>query len=126
MTESVFLGTDGGAVVRSTETVATVSRRLGAAGWHVVDLTDVVDELSFHSGIAAALGFPEHYGANLDALWDCLTDLAEPTAVVWNHWPELAVDHPLQWARVLAVLRERATDAPADSPAFAVVLVVDD
>ena len=126
MTEPVFLGTNDGAVVRSTETVATVSRWLGTAGWRVVDLDNVRDEPSFHTRIAAALEFPEHYGANLDALWDCLTDLVEPTVVVWNHWPDLAVDHPLQWARIVAVLRERATDAPAGSPAFAVVLVVDD
>lgn len=122
MTEPVFLGTTGG-VVRSTETVATVSRRLGAAGWRVADLVGVVDEASFHAGIAAALGFPGHYGANLDALWDCLTDLTVPTAVVWREWSVLAVDHPRQWARVVGVLRERALEAPAGSPAFAVVLV---
>lgn len=34
---------------------------------------------AFHAGIAAALGFPAYYGANLDALYDCLTDLPAGT-----------------------------------------------
>lgn len=28
-----------------------------------------------HAQIAAALEFPAYYGGNLDALWDCLTEL---------------------------------------------------
>ncbi len=34
-----------------------------------------------HSYIAAQMHFPDYYGHNLDALYDCLTDIAEPTAV---------------------------------------------
>lgn len=34
-----------------------------------------------HSYIADSLGFPEYYGKNLDALYDCLTDIDEPTAI---------------------------------------------
>ena len=29
-----------------------------------------------------ALALPEYYGANLDALYDCLTEIAEPTELV--------------------------------------------
>ena len=32
-----------------------------------------------HRYLQEALGLPEYYGANLDALYDCLTALAEPT-----------------------------------------------
>ena len=34
-----------------------------------------------HEYIAARMEFPEYYGHNLDALYDCLTDITEPTAV---------------------------------------------
>ena len=34
-----------------------------------------------HEYIAEKMDFPEYYGHNLDALYDCLTDIAEPTAV---------------------------------------------
>ena len=30
-----------------------------------------------HNYLKQTLGFPEHYGKNLDALYDCLTDLQD-------------------------------------------------
>ena len=43
---------------------------------------DTVDEL--HIFLKKELDFPNYYGMNLDALWDCLTDgFAEPTKIVW-------------------------------------------
>lgn len=35
-----------------------------------------------HKHLHTALALPEYYGANLDALYDCLTELAEPTELV--------------------------------------------
>lgn len=40
-----------------------------------VDLRDCVDKKAVLSAIAAAFGLPRHFGHNLDALYDCLTDL---------------------------------------------------
>lgn len=34
-----------------------------------------------HTAFADALELPDYYGRNLDALYDCLTDLAEPAEV---------------------------------------------
>lgn len=34
-----------------------------------------------HEYIAKKMAFPEYYGQNLDALYDCLTEITEPTAV---------------------------------------------
>ena len=39
----------------------------------------------FHRILAKALSFPEWYGMNLDALYDCLTDISEETSVTLNH-----------------------------------------
>ncbi len=37
---------------------------------------------AFHALLARALGFPAWYGGNLDALYDCLTDLPAGTELV--------------------------------------------
>ena len=37
-----------------------------------------------HTHMAEAMGFPAYYGANLDALYDCLTDLTEVTVFLRN------------------------------------------
>ena len=35
-----------------------------------------------HKYLHTALALPEYYGTNLDALYDCLTEIAEPTELV--------------------------------------------
>ena len=35
-----------------------------------------------HKYLHTALALPEYYGAKLDALYDCLTEIAEPTELV--------------------------------------------
>ena len=35
-----------------------------------------------HKYLHTALALPEYYGANLDALYDCLTEIAESTELV--------------------------------------------
>lgn len=35
-----------------------------------------------HKYLHTALALPEYYGANLDALYDCLTEISEPTELV--------------------------------------------
>ena len=68
--------------------------------------------------LGEALGFPDYYGGNMDAAWDCLTDLTEPTVLVWRGWQDLAVHHPQGWAQLLGMFNERC----ALQPDFAVVL----
>ena len=38
----------------------------------VLDLTDVSDLEDLHNRIKKALDFPDYYGANWNAFWDCL------------------------------------------------------
>ena len=38
-----------------------------------------------HAELARAFNFPAHYGKNLDALWDFLTELSEPVSLVFEH-----------------------------------------
>ena len=49
----------------------------------LVECSDCVDKDSLLKAIGRAFAFPEWYGANLDALYDCLTDLPERGAPGW-------------------------------------------
>ena len=44
-----------------------------------IDERDLLDISTVHDYLRVTLGFPEHYGKNLDALSDCLGDISEPT-----------------------------------------------
>jgi RNAse (barnase) inhibitor barstar len=95
-----------------------VETQLAAVGWRVAALPEVARTRDFHAELRRALDLPDWTGANLDALWDVLTDLTEPTALVWRRYATFAVARPGPWQRILAVLEERA----AQDPPFAVVL----
>lgn len=56
------------------ETLAEQAHARGAHA-HLVD-GHPTDKLSTMEAIAAALSFPSYFGRNLDALYDCLTDLS--------------------------------------------------
>lgn len=48
----------------------------------VLNEDDLESPQEAHELLAAELGFPKHYGANLDALEDCLEDVCSPTRIV--------------------------------------------
>lgn len=106
---------------------------LTEAGWRTVRLGPATDLDAFYRELSDALGLPDWFGANLDALWDVLTDLETPTALVLEDWTRFATARPDAWSRVLDVLTERteseppasqtpASHHPANQPPFAVVL----
>ena len=49
-----------------------------------LDGRSIRSERDFHEQAAAALGFGEYYGRNLDALWDFLSDTPRPLTLVWK------------------------------------------
>ena len=67
-----------------------------------IDCAAITDRQTFHRILATTLSFPEWYGHNLDALYDCLTDISEPTHLILENWDRLPP--PLQGFR--AVLDE--------------------
>lgn len=85
-------------------------------GWLATTRREVLDALG------ASLGFPAHYGRNLDALADCLSEVGEDaraTLVLWDGWSTLAREDPAAFDALLRVLGERASSS--HSP-FAVLL----
>ena len=51
-----------------------------------IDCRGFVSRSDLHRAFADALSFPEHYGNNLDALHDCLTEIMEPTRLRLQNW----------------------------------------
>lgn len=65
----------------------------------------------FLAGVGRALGFPETYGQNLDALVDCLRDLetSDPGVILlWDGWSTLARSDPRTFAVLLDIFAERS------------------
>lgn len=53
----------------------------------VIEGKNFKDRESFHTFLKLQMNFPEYYGNNLDALWDCLTGEIElPLKIVWNNF----------------------------------------
>lgn len=109
---------DQGGVFRVLASPDTVAAALAADGWRVAVLPELARSRDFYTALRQALNLPDWTGANLDALWDVLTDLTEPTALVWHRYATFATARPEPWRRILDVLEERA----ALQPPFAVLL----
>jgi len=48
----------------------------------ILDQNEFADAAAVHRALADGLDFPDYYGANLDALYDCLGEICEPTRLV--------------------------------------------
>ena len=46
-----------------------------------IDCAEIPDKAALHQALAQELRFSEYYGNNLDALYDCLTDIQEDITV---------------------------------------------
>ena len=53
-----------------------------------IDCKGFVPRSDLHKAFADALSFPDHYGNNLDALHDCLTDISEDTRIRLLNWAD--------------------------------------
>ena len=117
--------TDAASIVKSPERLlrtdgngAQIYATLAAAGVGEVGLVDGAkarDKASFMSAIAGALKLPDYFGANWDALAECLDDLHwhdVPILLVIDHGDELFADEPSQLETFLHVV----ADAFADNP----------
>lgn len=72
----------------------------------ILDGNRIKDREMLHDTLADSLGFPDWYGRNLDALYDCLTDLREETQICVQNENQLGVHlggYAAALQRVLAV-----------------------
>lgn len=78
-----------------------------------IDCSNISEAKQLHRRLARFLDFPEWYGHNLDALFDCMTELPSPTRLFLSKW-----DHDQPWSTGFeAVL----TDAQESCPELTVI-----
>lgn len=74
----------------------------------LIDGAALVSKEQLHHRFACELAFPPHYGGNLDALFDCLCDIAEPVEIILRNVDALELRFG-GYARALTQLLHRAT-----------------
>ncbi len=96
------------------EAVAALLRLAASLGLDAVriDLAGCCDKQEFLARTAEALGFPDWFGANWDALFDCLADLSwRPAAgyvLILEHAEDMRRHAPEALDTALAVLGDAA------------------
>lgn len=50
----------------------------------ILDCTKLTDKVSAHAHLKEQFSFPDYYGNNLDALYDCLTELSDCQIILQN------------------------------------------
>ncbi|MFF7980439.1 barstar family protein [Streptomyces sp. NPDC007901] len=94
----------------------------------MLDLTGVADKAALMDRAVAALGLPDWFGRNWDALADSLRDpsvwppqaVAHGLLVVVTGWQEYARTRPDEWK----IARDVLTQAAAGEPALTVALAL--
>lgn len=84
---------------------------------YVVDLAGVRERAALHARLREALPLPSWYGDNLDALYDALTEDADPARILFTGWGALAEADPGYFAGFRRVL----SDVEKEIPGFAAV-----
>lgn len=81
-----------------------------------LDFSQCATRRALHEKLAEQLGFPEHYGRNLDALWDCLTEpTGEERILTLSAVPDFSRGEPglrEYFSELLQVLEEAAKENP--------------
>jgi RNAse (barnase) inhibitor barstar len=92
----------------------------------VLDGTDAATRSGFFQELARSLDFPDYFGRNWDAVYDCLTDFnwlpAAGYVLVLNGFDQFATNEAEQWNIALKVLREAcASWQPLSVPMLALL-----
>lgn len=75
----------------------------------VIRGSEIKTRAQLHDALQAQLDLPEYYGRNLDALFDCLTELHEPSQIEVAE-TALLKEHLGFYAHSLLILLRRAAD----------------
>ena len=81
-TLSSLASAQAGGVYRCAPLIGPASPSIAVPRLQEVDLQKARDKNAFLSAVAAALGFPAHFGHNWDAFYDCLGDVEDDHVVL--------------------------------------------
>ncbi len=73
---------------------------------YVLDFKGVRTRRGAHRYMAKALGFPEYYGKNLDALYDCLGEMSDVSVEIRN------IGLGVYGQKILKAFQDRADEGP--------------
>ncbi len=111
------------------KTIVEAAHRSGLAPV-TIDLAELTDKIGVLSALAAALRFPEWFGANWDALDDCLTDLswlhAGAYLLLLDHADPLRRINPEVFEQLLQILADASAAWRAQKIAMWVLVDTDD
>lgn len=75
-----------------------------------LDGAAITDREMLHRELADGLDFPSWYGGNLDALYDCLTDLDDEVEIIVSNAPQLEGNLGSYAERFFRVLEDAAAE----------------
>lgn len=76
------------------------------------DCAQVSDRADLHRLLAQLLEFPAWYGGNLDAMYDCLTELDRDVELTLLHWRQLKESLGDYASRLVYVLHRASEENP--------------
>ena len=86
------------------------------------DISACTSPAEIHEVIRSSYPLPKYYGNNLDALYECLTDISEPTAaaLLFSYTDYDEEDHSL--TAYFEKIKKVFLDAEEDNPELAVFI----
>ena len=76
----------------------------------LIDGRDVFTIADIHEILAEELGFPDYYGKNLDALYDCLTEISEEVSIGFRNADVLRERLGIAFERLCRVIADAAEE----------------
>ena len=72
-----------------------------------VDFSEVKYYMEIHEVLKRDLEFPDYYGGNLDALWDCLTDMLGGISIIEIYnWEVISKKYYDEWQEIIEIFKE--------------------
>ena len=74
---------------------------------YIVNFSDVKHFIEIHEVLKRDLDFPDYYGGNTDALWDCLTDmLGEQSYIEIIGFRNVKNRYKNEWDSIIRILKK--------------------
>ena len=74
---------------------------------YIVDFSEVKYYIEIHEVLKRDLEFPDYYGGNTDALWDCLTDmLGDPTQIDLVGFEKIKKIYNDEWNSIIRIMKK--------------------